>query len=705
MAKRTSKPPAPEPDEINESLILLAEMLLGDYFFDPDNEPAYKQLLSGNRPAGAVSVLLDEETMETPTGDYGIRIEALRAWTEFRVVMSAPDFSATIEGAWNFDTEELSRTRVSRTGDPDVIEAAVEAMMDVIDGAGLDDEEFADFMAGLDDDDDDDDDVPLIGDDPTEPPEATGLDRNRVKAIAKRIARRKDGEVAEEDRGWLEQTPQTLPVIADSLVGAVTAGKRDEPLILAYHMMLGLQIEFVRYRQDRGWDWAEEMLDAYMEKLIALAQDPAFPRDDWFLMCTALTQARVPIPESVQIGLAEAGFKVEEHDGPPEQMMETLRGFMDELAKMVTTPFEVIHSLQNAGAMLPAMLRAFMATELALSPHPVLRNSVPIMLLDDEESVRRGAAAALEQTAHPETMSPDSLRRAIVLRNWIPAADRPAVDSAIRKGRISGVEIGIWPAPVADLEFHASAIDGSGAQSILVVNRTAKQGFFGGVLLRHGVGVMDAWADTELSRSKINKLLREAQMAAPHNRVNKGYVDMMVQHAIGTAVEQDGVPPGLLLEMAEFVGGNEWRDRRLDIKAEAERIFEALDPSDRTPAGIEAGLAHGLAWMSHDEVFSSWFEDGPQVQQALAKLPRTDQPGMVSVVMQDILPGNREIWTERFLMMALWAEAANGPEQRARARDLALVTHALAGDKPLTGVPVMTVIAKQTVRATLLGGW
>jgi hypothetical protein len=174
------------------------------------------------------------------------------------------------------------------------------------------------------------------------------------------------------------------------------------------------------------------------------------------------------------MALADAGFKPEDEDGPPEQMMRTLRGFMDELAKMVDSPFDVIHSLQNAGAMLPAALRGFMATELALSPHVMLRDAVPLMLLDDDAAVRRGAAGALEQTAHPDTMSPDSLRRVITLRNWIPAADRPALDTAIRKARLAGVETGAWPAPVAGLEFHASTIDGSGAQSLLAVGCPGK---------------------------------------------------------------------------------------------------------------------------------------------------------------------------------------------------------------------------------------
>jgi hypothetical protein len=703
MAKRGTTPPAPEPDKIDESLVLLAEMLLSDHFFDPEQEQVYKQKLSENRPSGTVGVLLEEDRIELPDGICDLRIEALRTWTQFRVGFLHPAFAATVEGTWSFESEELNQTTISRTGDPETIEVAVGEMIEEIEGEGLDDEEFAGFMEGLDDEDDDE--VPLIGDDPTEPPDATALDRSRVKAIAKRIARKPDADINIEDRAWLEQTPQVLPVITESLIAVLTAAKRDEGLILAYHGLLELQLEFVRYRQDRGWDWADDMLEAFLDRLIALGNEATIPKDDWFMMCTALTGARVPLSDSVQMALADSGFKPDEDDGPPEQIMSTLRGFMDELAKMVASPFEIIHSLQNAGAMLPAMLRGFMATELALSPHAMLRDAVPLMLLDDDATVRKGAAAALEQTAHPDTMSPDTLRRAIALRNWIPATDRPPLDAAIRKARLAGVEIGAWPTPIPGLEFHASTIDGSGAQSLFAVGYPSKKGFFGGLLLRLGVGVVDTWADHDLSRGKINKLLREAQMAASCFRVGRPFVDTMVQHAIGTAVEQANVPPAMLLEMAELLGCTEWKDRRLDIKTEAGRLFDALDPADRSPAGIEAGFARGLEWMANDEVFGSWFEDGPLVQKTLAKLPRTDKIGMVALVMSDILPDKRAEWAERFLMMALWSQAASEAKQQAKARDLILVAHALAGDGPVGAIPMMAVIAMQTVRATLLGAW
>ena len=66
MAKRTDTPPRPAPDAADEALLELAEMLLGDFFFDPDNEDLYKQALSENRPQGTEGALLDEDKIDLP---------------------------------------------------------------------------------------------------------------------------------------------------------------------------------------------------------------------------------------------------------------------------------------------------------------------------------------------------------------------------------------------------------------------------------------------------------------------------------------------------------------------------------------------------------------------------------------------------------------------------------------------------------------
>jgi hypothetical protein len=703
MAKRPAAPRKARPDPTDALLIALAESVLADYFFDPDTDEEYKTRLSAAKLAGNESLVLNEETFDLIDGECDVRIEALKTWTAFRVSAAYNTFAMTVEGLWSFEQEMLEQAKViSRSGSKDEIENVVDDLLDELEGPDLDDEEMADLLGTLEDDDE----APLIGDDPTEPPPATGAERSRVKSIARKLARSREQELTVEDRTWLEQMPQTLPVITESLVDAASAdaGQRDDKLVASYMQMLSLQLEFVRYRLDRGWDWAARMLDDYQQTLIKLGEARTLPQEDWFMMASALTEARVPVSEEVQTALATAGFTLQELELTAD-MQGMLRGFLDELANMLTSPFEVVETLRRSSALMPATLRGFLAMELALSSQPMLRDAVPLMLLDDDSAVRRDAARALEQAAHPDTLSPDALRRIIAVRNWIPAADRPAVDSAVRKARMAGVQIGSWPEAPADIEYFATMIDGSGAQSILTLSRSGKKGLFGGVLLRHGTGVMDAWVDVDLSRSKVNRLLKEAQMGGIFTRVDKGYVDAAIQHAIATGIEHNAVPPEPLLQVAEVAGGAEWKDRRLDPKAEAERLFHELKLNDLPAEEISALHEHGLRWMEDDPIIGSWFEDGPEISKLLAGLPRSARKPMIGLVMAEILPPERATWGERFLLMALWAQASAEAKHRDRAADLTVVAHALLADEPLETIPVMGVIAAQTVRAYLEGGW
>src|SRR5271168_5092369 len=98
MAKRiNTPPPAPEQDAADEGLLELAEMLLSDFFFDPDNEQFYKRALAENRPLGTEGALLDEDIIELPDATCTVRIEALRTLTQFRIGIVHPAFTATVE--------------------------------------------------------------------------------------------------------------------------------------------------------------------------------------------------------------------------------------------------------------------------------------------------------------------------------------------------------------------------------------------------------------------------------------------------------------------------------------------------------------------------------------------------------------------------------------------------------------------------------
>ena len=122
------------------------------------------------------------------------------------------------------------------------------------------------------------------------------------------------------------------------------------------------------------------MLDAFQQRLLAIGKAGVIPREDWFMMCSAMNEARVPVDDDVQIALADAGFSPEAMDAPPEEMIRMVRHFMDELANMVSSPFEVIDRAERVRG-------GFAGDAAKLHGHRTRTVAAP-------NSARRGAVAA-----------------------------------------------------------------------------------------------------------------------------------------------------------------------------------------------------------------------------------------------------------------------------------------------------------------------
>lgn len=696
MSKKPGQTTRATPDETDIALIETAEAMLADHFFDPEAEDQYKALHSLARSGQQKATLLREETVEVLEQDCTLRLEGLRTWTTMRVTIEHPDFGASIEGTWSFDHQELRHPRVAdRYGSTSMIEAGLDEISDVL-ANGLSDEELQELMDFAADEADA---GPLIGDDPREPPPATATDRARVKAIAKRIARSGSLDLPPEDHTWIEEMPQTLPVITELLMDLAKDFSESNPLLDAYLLMLGMQLEYVRYRQDRGWKWAGAMLQDFQKAMLSFGQQHNNP-EVFMAMGRVLQQARVPVSESMREALAEAGVG-QEDPGPPEQLEGMLEAVMTQLAEIVNSPFDVIGAMNDTGAIFPAHMRGFIIHKMSQSAHAVIRESVALALLDQDASVRSAAVAALRQGASPGTMSPATLRRAIAVRNWLPEAERPALDDMVRTARQAGIEIGSWPSATSEPEYHVSMIDGSGAQSILMLSKAGSKAAFGALLLREGEGVIDAWEDPELSRGKAAKLLREAQQSAPTTRVSRGAVDQMVQHALGTSADRGAVPPEMLLRIAERTGATEWRARRHDIAAEVARVLAGAGQADRG----EAAMRQVAAWLAEAPTLRTWFEEGPDVHAKLSKLPRTNKPALIGTTLAEVLDPRRDVWAERFALMALWCEASGDTQYWRRAAPMAAVADALLSGQPLAEIPPMRTIAAHTVTNELLTPW
>ena len=120
-------------------------------------------------------------------------------------------------------------------------------------------------------------------------------------------------------------------------------------------------------------------------------------------IAAAMGEARIEVKPEMRTALADAGLLLPETDQPPAQLQAMLRALMDQMAASSADPFDVASALAEATSVMPGELRSFMAHEFALSSHAVLRDSVPLMLLADDQAVRRAAASALSTLPKAES--------------------------------------------------------------------------------------------------------------------------------------------------------------------------------------------------------------------------------------------------------------------------------------------------------------
>lgn len=706
---RSSRPRPPRFDQTDKALLTLAAVVLEDCLDDPVTRRKHAALARGGRKASAVTneaVTIGTMTL-SDEGEAGLDMRAGSPDITVRVVH--PLFNATITARYSPAGEAMTEAQVvGFEGDRAKARASANRWAEEI------------IVSGLNDDDDDDGGGALVSllddgggtsfegeDDPGEPPPPSPDDRRVVDGLARTLARemkRRDPDMMAHESGMLalEDSPQSLWPILDGFIAACAAPARDEALIGAWRLLLESQLALIRYRIDRGRDWAVRMIADFQRRLIEVGQQGLVAPDDFALMLGALGEARIEVSPETRVALANAGLTRDEEQDPavPHAMM---RGLLDRMAASAPTPFEVAGGLDEAARVMPSELRCFMVHEFALSPHQVLRDTVPLMLLAEEPEVRQAAAAALRQSAAPGTLSPEALRRMIAIRNWVPEAGRPPIDDAIRVARREGVECAPWP-PARELVITASVIDGSGTQSLLLTSPGPRKGILAGLLLKLGVGIADSWCDPEASRRDRNGALAAVRQTGAASDVDRAHLDEAVQHAIAVGT-MTGRPPGhAVLRIAELAGGADWRDRRLDIGGESRRLFDLLPAARRSPAAIKASLERSGDWI-HENFASSWFLDDAEIRAILKQSPRHDTDAAVDRLMTEAFPKRLATWAERFLLLALRSRAAKEPAWKARANDFIVLAHMSSAGSDPAAIPLLAAIARHTVEVARIARW
>ncbi|MDE1934509.1 MAG: hypothetical protein KGI34_10965, partial [Bradyrhizobium sp.] len=95
-------------------------------------------------------------------------------------------------------------------------------------------------------------------------------------------------------------------------------------------------------------------------------------------------------------------------------------------------------------------------------------------------------------------------------------------------------------------------------------------------------------------------------------------------------------------------------------------------------------------------VAQSWFEDDPQVAQAVERARGRDRAKLVTYLLQSLIARHRDRWANIVLRTALWMREAP-PEADLCWRELAIVAKALVDGQDVTEIGLMRDIALRTI--------
>src|SRR5215208_1538710 len=490
----------------------------------------------------------------------------------------------------------------------------------------------------------------------------------------------------------LEAHPDAVLDLIEMLFTEGRKTRPNEKLVSAYVYMIGQALEVIRMALENGQASAQELADAVRLTLLQAGTSGLVQPVLLVMVLMEFANAKLDPGADLQhlmatlfeqIGL-EKGADASEGD---------FDSYLEDLAEEVGgDPFALqAQMLEMAGA-LPADHRTTMGISLLRTGEASAREAAVGWLLDPSAEVRHAVASAIEQAAPHGAVSGSMLRRLIALRNWLPETDRPWLDRAIQACRRKGVECASWPQSQVH-DALTSGIDGVGAQSLFVLAREGRRRAIGCLLIKAEVGVRDAWARHELTRSEMEEFVGRVASGTEVFPVSAEYVRMAAAHALAVNLASGIMPPFGFLDFAETADLQGLQPEALPLERLMGMLEAEADPGMlRSPAEL---LARSRAVVDRFGFLDSWFEEGAEVERLLGG-KRAARAKRVALVRESLLPKLAAKWGERLARMALLLRHCEDEEPW---QEFFVSAKEVLAGRSLAEVPLMNRVAENTVDA------
>jgi hypothetical protein len=509
-----------------------------------------------------------------------------------------------------------------------------------------------------------------------------------ARRIAQAIAKGRPPPFNDAFDRYCESSPREIFAAFTGAACHMPPAGQDEPLAIGYLFLLQRLLEHLRYRADCGYADASQLIADFQADVVAQVEAGNVDGGMLAFVGGALHQSK--IPASPELAAASTNQLVDgSQDRPlPTDVHAALAGILEACDG---DPFLAVGSLTESGHAMPAETRTAMAVGLALAGIPEARGAAFLFLLDPNSTARRAVARALAQVA--ASLTSTEVRRLIAMRNWRPENERAEVDTVIRKARAAGIDCAPWEAGSTEA-IVATAIDGATAQTFLLISPVGRKKRISSILIKGGIA--DAWSGEPESRREIEMHLAAAGIETPTLAVSRSYLDRIVAHQLALSIEKGEAPSYGLLQVAEVIGGADWQPARMVFDETLAGLIAEVPKAMCEPAALALVLRNSNKLAELETVAQSWFEDDPQVAQAVKSAGGRGRAKLATYLLQSAIARHRDRWADIIFRTALWMREA--PESADLCwREFAIVAKALADGRDMTEIGLMRDIASRTI--------
>jgi hypothetical protein len=448
-----------------------------------------------------------------------------------------------------------------------------------------------------------------------------------------------------------------------------------------------------------------------MEKLQSALAQRVFIENEDLDLCAAvsqiLLQSRVEIlpvlREANSQMLKDGAARCDLLEEPGEEMLTGIARSLDSMG--VTSPFEGAEALLQLFALNEPEMQIALVAEMFQAENPLLREISALMLFHPNQQVRLGVSELLP-VLDGRSITPQTLRRLIVARNWFPEEIKRSLDLAVSNARKARVQCAaLIKAPA--MTVYASTIDGVGAQSFQVIVPDGKGFLTCSILIKQGFGVADAFVVALADKRELNGFVGMLRREASFIQTTGEYLDLRVSQALADGICYGNAPGYWLLCIAELLGCDHWQATAFDAYRELDQLREHLQslfPKFLDRQEYLSALQESAEWQKSEPILRSWFEDDDSVDHEIeasrGKGDSLDAGLAVQRIEKVVLEKHRSVWLERLVVTTLWLKSS--PKAPLAWYRMFHVARAIAdAGVPLSEIPLMQAVARLSLHAYL----